>query len=106
MSIDCRTAWVPFDQVNGQAPSVLELAVVWTEKECARQGKAGLLITPRKNISLYPQPIQGFAARHEWITRLGGMRTRPAGARPVLLFAPGLDDLSYAADSPVDLRCA
>jgi len=84
MSVDCRAAWVPFDQDNGQTPAALRLAVAWVEQECAEQGGVGLLITPRKDISLYAEPIQEFAARHEWTTRRGAMRRRPTGGGPAL----------------------
>jgi hypothetical protein len=97
VSVDYRAAWVPFDQGNGQITAALALAVAWVEQECAAQGRVGLLITPKKNISRYEEPIQEFAARHVWITRRGGRRRRPAGAGPVLIHAPMFDDLSYAA---------
>lgn len=98
MSVDYRTAWTPFDQNHGQTPTLLALAVEWVEQECAEQGRVGLLITPDKDISLYAEPIQDLAARHEWITRRGGMRRRPAGGCPVLVHCPMFDDLRYAAD--------
>jgi hypothetical protein len=83
MSVDYRAAWMPFDQDNGQTPVVLRLAVAWVEQECVEQGRGGLLVTPKKDINRYAEPIQEFAARHEWITRRGGMRRRAAGAGPL-----------------------
>lgn len=97
MSVDYRAAWVPFDRDDGQTPAVLGLAVAWVKQECMEQGRDGLLITPKKNISLYAEPIQEFAARHKWITRLGGMRRQPADGGPVLVHCPMFDDLHYAA---------
>lgn len=98
MSLDYRAAWVLFDQDNGQTLAVLGLAVAWVEQECVEQGQVGLLITPKKDISLYAEPIQDFAIRHEWITRRGGMRRRPTRGSPVLVHCPMFDDLRYAAD--------
>lgn len=97
MSVDYRAAWVPFGQDNGQTAAVLQLAVSWVERESQVQGRAGLLVTPRKDISLYETPLREFAARHEWGTRRGGMRKRPAGDRPVLVHCPMFDDLVYAS---------
>jgi len=91
MNVDHQAAWVPFDQDNGQTPAALALAVAW-------EGRGGLLITPKKDIALYAEPIQQFAARHQWTTRRGGMRRRPTGGGPVLVHCPMFDDLKYATD--------
>lgn len=97
MSVDYRAAWLPFDPDNGQTAAGLRLAVSWVERESKDQGRAALLVTPRKDIDQYEAPLREFAARHEWGTRRGGMRRRPAGGRPVLVHWPMFDDLVYAS---------
>lgn len=76
----------------------LGLAIGWIEDRCAESGTDAVLITPRKSVSMYPESLEAFAARHgNHGTPAGRYRQRVPRGRPTLVYVPDEQMLDQAA---------
>ena len=92
---DFKAAWVPERPTLGWEEAA-DIAVAWTRRQCAAQGRRGLLVTVAKD-DLGPGSLEDFARRNEWTTPRSAYRTGVARERPVLAFVPDEKPLAVAA---------
>lgn len=87
-------AWVPDDDTERSWDDAADLAVEWILQEASMRGERPLLITPTQSQWDSADSITWMAHHHEAATPRG---TRPIhGHRPVLVYVPDYDVMSYA----------
>lgn len=92
---DFEAAWVP-ERPTLSWEDAADIAVAWTRRQCAAQGRRGLLVTVAKD-GLGSGPLEDFARRYEWTTPRSAYRTDVARGRPVLAYVPDEKTLAVAA---------